>query len=263
MRIVAPITQEGGPRIPQNPIFLKKRKKSSKTQKLKNIQKYAKISDTLFDQRSLIHREAWFPGGPRIPKNPFFFKRKKSSETQKLKNVQRYAKISDTPFDQKSLIRREAWFPPCFVRQNQQKKTFFARRFQTTSKQKCSNVRPLLSITFPQRFRISKNIGHPTSGSGGKKTVKRYLKSEQTDKQTDKHTDGQTHRRTFRLIKSIGPEGRCFENIYVIFLMLHVKLTYMTFHMLHVTSTFFQQFRSLALTVQEWCFFEEFKENQD
>ena len=31
----------------------------------------------------------------------------------------------------------------------------------------------LLSITFPQGFRISKNIGHPTSGSGGKKTVKR------------------------------------------------------------------------------------------
>ena len=44
-------------------------------------------------------------------------------------------------------------------RQNQQKKLFFARRFQTTSRQKCSNVRPLLSITFPQGFRISKNIG--------------------------------------------------------------------------------------------------------
>ena len=65
-------------------------------------------------------------------------------------------------------------------------------------------VRPLLSITFPQGFRISKNIWHPISGSGGKKTVKRYLKSEQTDKQI--------HRRTNRLIESIGPEGRCFEN---------------------------------------------------
>ena len=82
------------------------------------------------------------------------------------------------------------------------------RQFWTSSKQKCSNVRPLLSITFPQGFRISKNIGHPTSGSGGKKTVKRYLQSEQTHTQTD----GQTDRRTFRLIESIGPEGRCFEN---------------------------------------------------
>ena len=29
--------------------------------------------------------------------------------------------------------------------------------------------------------------------------------------QTDKQTDRQTDRRTFRLIESIGPEGRCFE----------------------------------------------------
>ena len=68
-------------------------------------------------------------------------------------------------------------------------------------------MRPLLYITFPQGFRISKNIGHPTSGSGGKNTVKRYLKSEQTNR----HTNRQTHRQTFRLIESIGPEGRCFE----------------------------------------------------
>ena len=56
-------------------------------QKLKNVKKYAKISDTPFDQRSLIHREAWFPGGPRISKNQIFLKNgKKSSKTQKLKN---------------------------------------------------------------------------------------------------------------------------------------------------------------------------------
>ena len=53
-------------------------------------------------------------------------------------------------------------------------------------------MRPLLSTTFPQGFRISKNIEHPTSGSGGKKTFKRYLNSEQTDKQTDRQTDGHT-----------------------------------------------------------------------
>ena len=41
----------------------------------------------------------------------------------------------------------------------------------------------------------------------GKKTFKRYLKSEHTHGRTD----GQTHRRTFQLIESIGPEGRCFE----------------------------------------------------
>ena len=46
------------------------------------------------------------------------------------------------------------------------------------------------SITFPQGFRISKNIGHPTLGSGGKKTFKQYLKSEQTHGWTDRHTHG-------------------------------------------------------------------------
>ena len=81
------IPQQGGPRIPQNPIFFRT-EKSSKTQKLKNFEKYAKICDTLFDQRSLIHREAWFPGGQRLPKNPIFWKNgKNSSKTQKLKNV--------------------------------------------------------------------------------------------------------------------------------------------------------------------------------
>ena len=89
-----------------------------------------------------------------------------------------------------------------------EKKTFFVTRLSTIFKQKCSYLRPLLSITFPQGFRICKNIGHPTLGSLGKKTFKRYLKSEHTDT----HTNGRTDRRTNRLIESIGPEGRCFEN---------------------------------------------------
>ena len=46
--------------------------------------------------------------------------------------------------------------------------------------------------TFSQGFQISKIFGHPTSGSGGKKTFERYLKSEQTDRRTH----GQTHRQT-------------------------------------------------------------------
>ena len=32
------------------------------------------------------------------------------------------------------------------------------------------------------------------------------------NRHTNKQTYGQTDRRTFRLIESIGPEGRCFEN---------------------------------------------------
>ena len=311
MQIVAPMPQEGGPRIPQNPIFLKSGKKSSKTQKLKYVQKYAKISDKPFDQRSLIHREVWFPGGPRIPKNPFFFvKRKKSPKTQKFRNVQKYDKISDMPFDQRSLIHWEAWFPPCFVGQRIPQNPFFflqTKIIQNAKTQKCLeigqnqryalrpevsnplgsvvsgqtkktpnpdfflktkkiiqnaktqkrleicqnqryalrpevsnpsgsvvstmfckaksakkkkncaaffdhfqakmfNVRPFLSITFPLGFCISKNIGHPTLGSGGKKTFKRYLKSEQTDRRKDGRMDRQTDNiSTYKKHRPRGP----------------------------------------------------------
>ena len=45
----------------QKPNFFEKRKKSSQTQELKNVQRYAKISIMPFDQRSLFHQEAWFP----------------------------------------------------------------------------------------------------------------------------------------------------------------------------------------------------------
>ena len=118
----------------------------------------------------------------------FFEKRKKSIKTRKLKNVQRYAKISYIPFNQSlSLSLR----------------TFFARRFQTISKQKFSNVRPLLSITFPQGFRISKYFGHPTSGSGGKIGLKIYHM---------KRDIRQTDTRTSRLLDRIGPVGRFDEN---------------------------------------------------
>ena len=73
----------GWTRNTPKPDFFEKRKKLSKTQKLKNVQKYAKISNRLFDQRSLIHREAWFPDGPRIPKNPIFLKSRKNHPKRK------------------------------------------------------------------------------------------------------------------------------------------------------------------------------------
>ena len=36
------------------------------------------MNDTPFDQRSLIHRDVLFPGGPRIPKNLIFWKNGKN-----------------------------------------------------------------------------------------------------------------------------------------------------------------------------------------
>ena len=67
---------------------------------------------------------------------------------------------------------------------------------------KFSNLRPVLSITFPQGFQISKIFGHPTSENGGKKTFKRYLKS---DEYTDRQTDTQMDKSTFRKHRPRGP----------------------------------------------------------
>ena len=89
-------------------------------------------------------------------------------------------------------------------------------------KKLCGDFRPFISqncqmwdnffrLLFPRGFRISKNDGHPISGSGGKKAFKRYFKK-WTHKQTDRQTDRQTKIWTNRLIESIGPEGRCFEH---------------------------------------------------
>ena len=125
MRIVAPIPKQGGPRIPKNPIFLKNRKKSSKTQKLKNFQIYVKISDMPFDQRSLIHWEAWFPGGPRIPKNPIFLKNGKNIQNAKT------PKLLEICQNQRYTLRPEVFNPSgsvvstIFCKAKSAKKTFF------------------------------------------------------------------------------------------------------------------------------------------
>ena len=56
-------------------------------------------------------------------------------------------------------------------------------------------------LLFPQGFQKSKIFGHRTSGSGGKKTVKRSEKvwwtNKQTNKQTDTHTDFSTYRKNW------------------------------------------------------------------
>ena len=87
--------------------------------------------------------------------------------------------------------------------ENQQKKTFFTRRFLTTSQQKCSILRPLLSSTFPQEFWISKIFGHPTSGSGGKIGLKIY--HAKRDRQTDIHTN--IHTTDIATTRSNRPSG--------------------------------------------------------
>ena len=55
MRIVAPIPQQAGPRIPQNPIFLKNGKNYPKQKKnKKNVQKYAKIWILVYTNKQML-----------------------------------------------------------------------------------------------------------------------------------------------------------------------------------------------------------------
>ena len=178
MRIVAPMPQEGGPRIPKNLFFFKEEKiiQNAKTQKRLEIfqnQRYALRPEVSNLSGSVV--SGWTKN---TQKPNFFKKRKKIIQNAK---IQKYLEICQ---NQQYALRPEvsntsgSVASTMFCQGKSEKKTFFfARRFQTTSKQKCSNVRSLLSITFPQGFRISKYIGHPTWGSGSKKTVKRYLKS--------------------------------------------------------------------------------------
>ena len=88
-------------------------------------------------------------------------------------------------------------------------KHFFCAAILPPKLVKFSSLRPLLYINFSQGFRISNFFA--TSGSGGKKTFKWYLKK-LTDKQTDEQTDRWTDGRIFQIIEGIGPEGLCFEN---------------------------------------------------
>ena len=161
----------GGPRIPKNPIFLKNGKTHPKRKNSKKVQRYAKISDTAFDQRSLIHRQAWFPGGPRIPQNQIFLKNRKiiqNVKTQKRLDIcqnQRYTLQPVVSNPSESVVST------MFCKAKSAKKTFFARQFLSIFKQKCSNLRPLLSTTFPQGFQISKKYWTSNFGKWGQKDV--------------------------------------------------------------------------------------------
>ena len=89
-------------------------------------------------------------------------------------------------------------------------------QFYTLYEQKFSNMRPLLSITFPQGFRKSKKFGHWTLGSGGKKKESESVTDKQTDGQTFRHFD----KKKFKGQKAIqikyggkGREGHMYSTI--------------------------------------------------
>ena len=61
-------------------------------------------------------------------------------------------------------------------KKNHEKNFFLLWQFYTRYEQQLSNLRPLLSMIFPQGFQKSEKFGHLTLGSAGKKTFKQSKK---------------------------------------------------------------------------------------
>ena len=68
-----------------------------------------------------------------------------------------------------------------------------------------SNVRPLLTVTFPKDSKSLKFLDIQPQEMGAKRPLNGTSKCE------EKKTDRQTHMLTNQLIESIGPEGWCVE----------------------------------------------------
>ena len=75
----------------------------------------------------------------------------------------------------------------CSVRQNVPRTNFFCPTILHSLLVFFLSLRPRLSIKFYPRIPNLQKFGHPTSGSGSKKTFKRYLKREQTHRHTHIH----------------------------------------------------------------------------
>ena len=148
-----------------------------------------------FDQRSLIHLEVWFPGGPTIPENPIFLENGKNPPKRKNSKTSRdMPKFAIRPFDQRSLIHQEAWFLPCFVKQNQQKnKLFFCKAILDHFRTKMFKSETTFFHYFSPRIpNLCKILDIGFREMGPKRCLNGTSKvNRQTDGQTDRHTDRQ------------------------------------------------------------------------
>ena len=71
-----------------------------------------------------------------------------------------------------------------------------------------------LPLLFPKDSESLKVLDIQLRKVGAKRPLNGTSKvNRHTDGHTDTRTEGHTDRRTFQLIESIGPEGRCFENL--------------------------------------------------
>ena len=92
---------------------------------------------------------------------------------------------------------------------NMPKLAISGRQFLTTSKKNVQIWDHFFPLLFPKDSESLKILDIRLREVGAKRPLNGTSK---VNRQTEGQTDGQTDGRTFRLIESIGPEGRCFEN---------------------------------------------------
>ena len=90
-----------------------------------------------------------------------------------------------------------------------EKKTFLWRNFWQFSNKNVHIWDHFFLLLFPKDSESVKILDIQLREVGAKRPLNGTSK---VNRRTDGQTDGRTDRRTNRLIESIGPEGRCFEN---------------------------------------------------
>ena len=92
------------------------------------------------------------------------------------------------------------------VKKVKKKKLFLARRFRTIFKQKCSYMRPILSILFPKDSESLKILDIRRWEVGAKRPLNGTSKvNRHTDRRTDVQTDRRTDKSTYRKHRPRGP----------------------------------------------------------
>ena len=90
------------------------------------------------------------------------------------------------------MLNLEAWFPPCFLRQNQQKKTFFLRgNFRPLPNNNVQILDNFFPLLFPKDSESLKIFDIRLREVGAKRPLNGTSKvSRQTDGRTNTQTDG-------------------------------------------------------------------------
>ena len=106
------------------------------------------------------------------------------------------------PIDNRSVVSTTF----CKAKSATTKKTFFLRGdFRSLPNKNVQMLDRFFPLLFPKDSESLKILDIRLHEVGAKRPLNGTSK-------VNKHTNTQTDRRTFRLIESIGPEGRCFEN---------------------------------------------------